>query len=110
MLVHTVFFWLKPELSDEDRDAFLGGIETLYDIDEAEDVFIGFPADTAKRPVVDDSYDVGLTVLLADVEAHDAYQEHPIHKAFVDTFKSYWARVLVFDFEEPPLEEEDFEE
>ncbi len=107
MHLHNVLFWLKPELTDGDRDAFYAGIESLYDIDDAEDVFIGFPAATPKRPVIDDSYDVGLTVLLADVEAHDRYQEHPIHKAFLDTFRSYWTRVLVYDFEEPEFDEDD---
>jgi hypothetical protein len=109
MVIHTVFFWLKPDLTEEQKDAFAAGIETLYDIEDADDVFIGTPADTPKRDVIDDSYDVGLTVLLEDVAAHDRYQEHPLHKAFVETFKPYWDRVLVFDFEEPPLEEEEEE-
>ena len=112
MLIHTVFFWLKPELTDDQREAFYAGVESLYDIEDADDVFIGEPAETPERPVIDASYDVGLTVLLADVDAHNRYQEHPIHKAFVESFRSHWERVLVFDMEEPPLmeiEEEDEE-
>jgi hypothetical protein len=49
--------------------------------------------------VVDTTYDVGLTVVLKDVAAHDAYQDHPIHHAFVDHFKEYWERVQIYDAE-----------
>jgi hypothetical protein len=99
MLIHSVFFYLKPDLSDEQRTAFRAGVETLIKIDDAEAVFVGTPAATAPRPVVDTTYDVGLTVVLKDVAAHDAYQDHPIHHAFVDHFKEYWERVQIYDAE-----------
>lgn len=34
------------------------------------------------REVVDNSYVVGLTVILDDTAGHDVYQEHPLHKDF----------------------------
>ena len=49
------------------------------------------------RPVIETGYDIGLTVLLKNVAAHDAYQEHPIHDAFVAQFKSYWDKVVIYD-------------
>lgn len=97
MLVHSVFFYLKSDLTDEARTAFREGVESLKGIEAAEAVYVGTPADTAPRPVVDSSYDVGLTVLLKDVAAHDAYQDHPVHHAFVDAFKTYWDRVQIYD-------------
>jgi hypothetical protein len=97
MLVHSVFFWLRDDLTDEQRAAFSFGVDTLATIDSAAAVYIGTPADTKKRPVVDDSYDIGLTVVAEDVAAHDAYQVHPIHTAFVDEFKTYWDRVTIYD-------------
>ena len=45
MLVHTVFFWLKPELTEEERRLPRGrGI--LKGISAVEAVYIGTPAPT----------------------------------------------------------------
>ena len=97
MLVHSVFFWLKADLNDEQRAAFRQGVESLKQIEDAVAVYVGTPADTAERPVVDRSYDVGLTVVVEDVAAHDRYQDHEIHHAFVGEFKEYWERVQIYD-------------
>ena len=96
MLVHTVYFWLKAELDAARRDAFLKGVESLARIESAEAVYIGTPADT-DRPVIDKSYDIGLTVVLKDMAAHDAYQVDPIHRSFVDEFSGDWDRVVIYD-------------
>lgn len=99
MLVHTVYFWLKPELTAEQRAAFRRGVESLAGIKAAEKVYVGGPAATTKRPVVDDSYSVALTVVCKDVAGHDAYQVDPVHLKFVEEFKGYWARVVIYDAE-----------
>jgi hypothetical protein len=62
-------------------------------------VYVGAPAATPKRPVIDDSYSVSLTVICKDVAAQDAYQVDPIHLKFVDQFKTYWTRVQIYDSE-----------
>ena len=36
MLVHAVYFWLKPELTDAQRADFRRGVETLAGIDVVE--------------------------------------------------------------------------
>jgi len=99
MLVHSVYFWLKPDLSEDARAAFRLGLESLAGIDGAAAVYIGTPAATAERPVVERSYDYGLTVVVPDVAGHDAYQADPIHQAFVERFKPYWTRIMVTDFD-----------
>ena len=96
MLVHSVFFWLKPGLGEEEFAKFRQGLESLAGIEEAEAVYVGVPAET-DRPVIDRSYTFGLTVLLADMAAHDAYQVHPLHKAFLENFAQDWDRVLIYD-------------
>ena len=100
MLVHTVFFWLKPELTAAQRADFRRGVESLAGIKSAEKVFVGAPAATEPRPIIDRSYDVALTVIAKDVAAHDAYQVDPIHLAFVEGNKDLWTRVQVFDSQE----------
>lgn len=97
MLVHTVFFWLKPDLSPAQRADFRRAVESLAAIQAVEKVYVGAPAPTQKRPVIDDSYSVALTVICKDVAAHDAYQVDPIHLKFVENFKSCWTRVQIYD-------------
>ena len=51
------------------------------------------------RPVIDQSYAWGLVEHFDDLEAHDAYQVDPDHHVFIDSFKSWWARVEVRDLQ-----------
>lgn len=97
MLVHTVFFWLKKELSADQVAQFREGVESLKSIESAEAVYVGTPAGTPERPVVDSSYDVCLTVILKDIPAHDAYQADPLHQEFIATFKESWETVKIYD-------------
>ncbi|MGC6425071.1 MAG: Dabb family protein [Lentimonas sp.] len=96
MLVHSVFFWLKDGLSAEQITAFEAALETMKGIEHADTVYVGTPAATEKRPVIEDSYDYCLTVILKDVAAHDAYQIDPIHSEFLKN-KDLWAKVQVYD-------------
>ena len=97
MLVHTVYFWLKPELTPAQRTEFRKGVESLSAIPSVEAVYVGTPAATEKRPVIDDSYSVALTVLCKDVAAQNEYQVDPLHVVFVNTFKTFWTRVQIYD-------------
>lgn len=98
MLVHTVFFWLRSDLTSAEREAFrTEGLEGLRPIPSVSSLHIGTPAPIPTRPVVDASYSFGLTVLFTDVAAHDAYQVDPLHKAFINRFRTYWERVQIYD-------------
>ena len=44
MLVHSVFFYLKSDLTNADRNAFEKGVNALKEIDAAEAVYVGTPA------------------------------------------------------------------
>ena len=100
MLVHTVFFWLKPELTAEQRADFRRGVESLGTIKSVDKIYVGTPAKTEKRPIIDDSYSVALTVLCKDIAAHDAYQVDPIHLRFVEDCAHLWDKVVVYDSEQ----------
>lgn len=99
MLVHTVYFWLKPELTANQRADFRKAVESLGGIKAVEKVYVGTPAKTEKRAIIDDSYSFALTVVCKDMAAHDAYQKDPIHDAFRDGFHTYWNRVQIYDAE-----------
>jgi len=96
MLVHTVYFWLKPS---QNRVAFTAQVATLAGIPGLVACHVGAPAATSKRPVIDDSYDVALTTIMPDLATHDAYQVHPLHLAFLANNKDRWVRVQVYDAE-----------
>lgn len=98
MFVHTVFFWMKPGAPDADRRQLVTDcLELLGKVPAVKQIWAGRPARTP-REVVDNSYDVGLTVILADKAAHDSYQEHPLHLDFIKRNKQNWARVQVYDY------------
>ena len=100
MLIHTVFFYSPEGLTDAQKKEFRKGVETLKTIPGIEKAFVGTPAAVPDRPVIDKGYAIGLTVICKDVATHDAYQVHPIHKAFIERCHGYWKKVAVFDYQE----------
>jgi hypothetical protein len=99
MLVHTVYFWLKPEITAAQRAEFRKEVEKLGGIKSVDKLYVGTPAKTVKRPIIDDSYSVALTVICKDIAAHDLYQVDPIHLAFIEKCKTFWNRVQIYDAE-----------
>ena len=98
MLIHSVYFWLKPEhQTDEDRARFLEGLSTLARLEMAQACYIGTPARMAPRPVVDPTYDYALTLVFKSLAEHDVYQVSPIHKAFVETCVPMTHRIVIYD-------------
>lgn len=96
-LVHHVFFWLKNPESKEDLKKLIEGIESLRKIETLKLLRIGVPASTAKRDVVDNSYSVSELTFFDSVQDQNVYQDHPIHKKFVENYSSLWQRVVVYD-------------
>jgi Stress responsive A/B Barrel Domain len=97
MFIHTVYFYLKPGTTDDARAQLVHDCrEYLGRIPTVRHLWVGLPAMTP-REVVDNSYGVGLTVVMEDRKGHDVYQEHPLHKEFIVRNKEHWARVQIYD-------------
>ena len=96
-LMHHVFFWLKNPSSREDFEKLIEGIKTLQKIKTPQEFRIGQPAKTPKRSVIDDTYAISLFTTFSDIDGHNVYQEHPIHKKFIEGYSSLWAKVQVYD-------------
>ncbi len=95
---HHVYFWLKEERKGAgDRAQFETALAGLCAIGEVVSGRWGVPAAVEARPVVDLSWDYGLSLVFADLAGHDRYQVVPEHVAFVETYRSWWERVLVMD-------------
>jgi hypothetical protein len=100
MLIHSVYFWLKPDLTSGQRANFNAEVKKLSAIRTIEKMYVGAPSTIAERSVTDRSFDVALTIVFRDGQAHDAYQVDPVHLAFVENNKTAWTKVLIYDSED----------
>jgi hypothetical protein len=96
MIAHHVLFWLKADTTDDQKAAFRKSLETLQGVEVVKTLHIGTPA-PIERSVVDTTYTFSLFLLFDDLAAHDVYQVHPLHKAFLDEFRVYFDRVVIYD-------------
>jgi hypothetical protein len=96
-IVHHVFFWLKNENSEEDKNALIAGIKELGKIEQVQDIHVGIPASTEEREVVDNSFSVTEMLVFASEEDEAIYQAHEQHQAFIDKCSHLWKKVLVYD-------------
>ena len=96
-LIHTVYFWLDSTLTDAERREFDDEVRKLEAIPSVRRMFVGPPAGTPDRDVVNNSFDVALIVWFDDVAGHEEYQVHPIHEAFVESEGAKFAEVRVHD-------------
>jgi len=97
ILTHQVYFWLKPNLSAEQIATFEKGLKSLLAVKTVKYGDVGRPADTPKRPVIDNSYSYALILMYENVAAHDAYQVDPLHEQFLKDCSQLWTNVQVYD-------------
>ncbi len=100
MLIHSVFFWLKRGVTPARRSRFPAAVRRLGAIPTVGRIYVGPPAKLAVRDVTERGFDLALTIVFRDAAAHDAYQVHPMHLAFVAGNKDSWTKVLIYDSEE----------
>lgn len=48
---------------------------------------------------MDNSYDLSELMYFDNIEGQNAYQVHPIHKAFVEKYSHLWEKVVVYDMQ-----------
>lgn len=94
-MIHQVFFWLNE---NENVENFLEEASVLGKCPTVGEFFIGQPAPTEARDVVDHSYQVACTLFFDSLEDQSAYQVDPIHLKFIDRNSTKWNKVKVYDF------------
>jgi len=98
MLLHSVYFWVKNEVSEEKKKSFEQGLKDLVsNVKEVSKAEIGIPASTEERGVVDLSFAYSLFTWFKSIDDHNIYQEHSVHKKFIEDFSSLWEKVIVYD-------------
>lgn len=96
-LIHTVFFWMNDSLTAEDHAFFEAELQKLGTMPEIVKYYIGTPAGTEDRGVVDNSYTYAWIVHFANPADQETYQVHPLHVEFVENCKHLWYEVKVYD-------------
>lgn len=98
-VIHHVFFWLKNP-SPENQQKLLAGLKTLAQIKTVRQLYIGVPASTEKRDVVENSYHASELMFFDTLQDQEAYQNDPIHKKFVEDCSHLWEKVVVYDVQD----------
>ena len=96
MFIHSVYFWLKDDLTAEQETAFQQGLDSLTKIKTVRHAYTGTPAPTDREIIVRD-YSYALILAFDDQEGHDSYQTDEIHDRFRENCSPFWNKVVIFD-------------
>lgn len=99
MLQHTVYFYLNDDVTSEQAQEFEQGLKDLLTISAVYKSELGIPGDTESRGVTDHSFAYSIYTWFENLEDYKAYDEHPEHLEFIDTYSPLWADVKVYDAE-----------
>ena len=99
-LNHIVLCWLKEPGNPQNISKIIRMTQSFEKIPGVLEARAGVvvPSD---RKVVDDSFDIGILIVVRDQDALQEYLDHPIHqKAKKEILLPLVERVLVYDFRE----------
>ena len=97
---HVVLCWLKEPGNEEHRQRIVEAPESFREIPGVLAARAGqvIPSD---RSIVDDSFAVGILILVPDDKRLTEYLEHPIHqKAKEEVLLPLVEKIVVYDFRE----------
>jgi hypothetical protein len=99
-LQHVVLIWLKDAGNAEQQAKIIEVSRSFLDIPGVLDVQAG-KAVASDRDIVDDSFDVGILVVVPDERRLAEYLAHPIHqRAKNDVLVPLVEKILVYDIRE----------
>ncbi len=95
---HVVLVWLKKPGDAADRAKVIDAAKMFQaEIPEIQHLSVG-TALASDRPVVDDSFDVGLVMRFANPADLATYEKHPVHvKAVKEVLQPIAKKLLVYD-------------
>ncbi len=99
-VVHIGLVWLKEPGNPEHRQRIISATRELETIPGVIDISVG-EAVPSDRPIVDDSFDVGLYLTFSSVEAMNTYLADERHQQVLrDVFRPLSERYIVYDFQD----------
>ena len=81
-ITHVVMVWLKQPGNAADRTAFIKASKQLSNLPGIINRHVGV-VETSDRSIVDDTFDVAVTVTMKNKAALRAYLNHPRHKSIL---------------------------
>ena len=99
MIAHNVYFTLRNDSAESRAEFAASCAEYLGKVPGIVYFATGIRAEQFVRDVNDLEFHVGLHVMLEDRAAHDVYQVHERHLAFIEANQAKWEVVRVFDSE-----------
>lgn len=99
---HLVLIWLKPEVSLEAREHMIARSQALGTIAGVSGFSIGSVV-ASDRGVVDDSFDVAITMIFSSKTAMDTYIDSTEHKQIVaQHIRPLAQKITVYDYRAVP--------
>lgn len=99
MFSHVVIFWTDPGKPGA-ADALVAGAKKYLNQQRGILHFHVGKMAKSHRDVVDQSYQVALSIVFDSKSSQDSYQDDPAHHEFVEkVFKPNCKKVVVYDFE-----------
>lgn len=95
---HVVIVWFKDDINQTDLNDIFTEINKLKKIPGIISLHTGSPI-ASERPIVDDSFDMGIHMTFRTADEMNDYLQHPIHVAFINKWiKPVLKKILVYDF------------
>ena len=97
-ITHVVMVWLKEPGNEQQRAEFIKASELLNDLPGIVNRHVGVVR-SSDRIIVNDTFDVAVTVTMESEAALKAYLNNPKHKKILkEKIKPLTNRVVVYDF------------
>ena len=97
-ITHVVMVWLKQPGNEKQRAQFIKASEKLSDLPGIVSRHVGV-VKASDRAIIDDTFDVAVTVTMESEAALKAYLNHPMHKKILkQKIKPLTNRVVAYDF------------
>lgn len=97
-ITHVVMVWLNKPGNEQQRAEFIKASEELNNLPGIVNRHVGV-ASSSDRKIVDDTFDVAVTVTLKNKAALKAYLNNPKHKKILhEKIKPLVNRTVVYDF------------
>lgn len=95
---HVVLIWFNESVDEKYIHEVAAVSQYLSRIPGVVEIRTGQSV-KSERPVVDDSFDLGVLIQFDSVENMKSYVDHPIHKKFVEDYlQGNIQKLMVYDF------------
>ena len=97
---HVILLWLKDPGNLKQQQQIIEATRSLEQIPGVMKIRVGTVL-PSERPIVDDSFHIGIHMLFADQAAMQKYVSHPEHtKTVSSAIMPFVEKILIYDFEE----------